>query len=407
MSTPTSTLTERHRLLPEGVKDLFGAPAAQLQAMSDCLRRHFSAWGYDEVIPPTFEYFDTLALGAGPRLEEGMYRFFDREGQALALRPDLTVPIARIAATKRADHPGPQRYAYVANVFRYVDPLGAQQREFYQAGAELIGTATAHADAEMLALAVEAIRTIGIRQFRLSIGHMGFFRSLLTALSLSAAQTAAITQAVDSRNVPVLRRLLDEYAVEGKARQTLLALPNLCGGPEILDRARSLVPPENSAHQAIDHLAAIYRLLSAYGLSDVVMVDLGEVRGMDYYTGIIFEAFAVGSGYAIASGGRYDDLLARFGTDRPAVGFALLLERAMRVLDRTGQPPIEPKPDALMVACDHPECLEDLLRRRAFGQRIELDITGLKPDELVALARERQVPTVLSCRKEITVQDNE
>jgi len=402
---PTPTLTERHRLLPKGVKDLFGAPAAQLQAMSDRLRRHFSAWGYDEVVPPTFEYFDTLALGAGPRLEEGMYRFFDREGQALALRPDLTVPIARIAATKRADHPLPQRYAYVASVFRYEDPLGAQQREFYQAGAELIGTATAHADAEMLALAVEAIRTVGIQQFRLSLGHIGFFRSLLADLSLSADEAVAITRAVDSRNVPALRRILDQLDVADERRRILGELPNLCGGPEILDRARRLVLPAHPAWQAIDHLAETYRLLDAYGLGNVVMIDLGEVRGMEYYTGIIFEAFAVGSGYAIASGGRYDELLARFGADWPAVGFALLLERAMRVLERTGQPLTEPRPDALMTACDHPDCLADLLRRRAFGQRVELDVTGKDTDSLISVARERHVSAVLSCRQLISVEE--
>jgi ATP phosphoribosyltransferase regulatory subunit len=405
MMNENPTLLERYRLLPKGVKDLFGAPAAQLQAMSDRLRRHFSAWGYDEVVPPAFEYFDTLALGAGPRLEEGMYRFFDREGQALALRPDLTVPIARIAATKRADHALPQRYAYVASVFRYEDPLGAQQREFYQAGAELIGAATAHADAEMLALAVEAIRTVGIQQFRLSLGHIGFFRSLLADLSLSADQAGAITRAVDSRNVPVLRRLLHRLGVEEERQRILGDLPNLCGGPEILDRAREQVLPTHSARHAIDRLAEIYHLLDAYGLGDVVMIDLGEVRGMEYYTGIIFEAFAVGSGYAIASGGRYDELLARFGADWPAVGFALLLERAMRVLERTGQPPTEPRPDALMAACDHPDCLADLLRRRAFGQRVELDVTGKDTNNLVAVARERHIPAVLLCRQLITVEE--
>jgi len=390
------------RLLPDGVKDLFGAPAAQLLTLSDRLRRHFSAWGYDEVIPPTFEYFDTLALGAGPRLEEGMYRFFDREGQTLALRPDLTVPIARIAATRRFDQPLPQRYAYVASVFRYEDPPGGRQREFYQAGAELIGTSSPHADAEVLALAVDAIRSLGIDNFRLSIGHIGFFRQLLAQTSLSDIEVAAITEAIDRRNVPLLKRRLQATAVSSTDRQILAALPMLCGGPDMLDRARDLVPAKNSARDVIDHLATVYHLLEAYGLNDVVMIDFGEVRGMDYYTGITFEAFAAGSGYAIASGGRYDDLLARFGTDLPAVGFALLLERAMRVLERAGQAPVAPRPDVIMAACDHPDCLADLLQRRAFGQRVELDVTAQDLDHLIATARDRQITIVLSCRREIS-----
>jgi len=398
---PMRPFEGRHRLLPEGVKDLFGTPAAQLQALSDRLRRHFSAWGYDEVIPPTFEYFDTLALGTGPRLEESMYRFFDREGQALALRPDLTVPIARIAATHCFDQPLPQRYAYVATVFRYEAPHGGQQREFYQAGAELIGTASPHADAEILALAVEAIRTLGIQNFRLSIGHIGFFRNLLASLPLSKTETRALIEAVDRRNVPLLDRQLARASVAEPDRQLLLALPGLCGGPDILDRARNLLPENHTAHAVINHLALVYQLLEAYGLGEVVMIDFGEVRGMDYYTGITFEAFAAGSGYAIASGGRYDDLLARFGADLPAVGFALLLERAVRVLERAGQKPVEPRPDAVMVACDHPQCLADLLRRRAFGQRVELDVEGRPLADVIAQARERRIPTVLSCKHAI------
>ncbi|NOZ07083.1 MAG: ATP phosphoribosyltransferase regulatory subunit [Chloroflexi bacterium] len=392
------------RLLPEGVKDLFGTPAAQLQALSDRLRRHFSAWGYDEVIPPTFEYFDTLALGTGPRLEESMYRFFDREGQALALRPDLTVPIARIAATRCFDQPLPQRYAYVATVFRYEAPHGGQQREFYQAGAELIGAASPHADTEILALAVEAIRALGIQNFRLSVGHIGFFRNLLSGLSLSKTETRALIEAVDRRNVPLLNRQLARTSIPEPDRQLLASLPGLCGGPDILDRARNLLPANHTAHAVIDYLGLVYQLLEAYGLGEVVMIDFGEVRGMDYYTGITFEAFAAGSGYAIASGGRYDDLLARFGADLPAVGFALLLERAMRVLERAGQEPVEPRPDAIMVACAHPPCLADLLRRRAFGQRVELDVAEKPLADVIAQARERGIPTVLSCKRAISTQ---
>ncbi len=404
--TTTTSLADRHRLLPDGVKDMFGAPAAQLQAMSDQLRRRFSSWGYDEVIPPTFEYFDTLALGAGPRLEVGMYRFFDREGQGLALRPDLTVPIARIAATRRFDELLPQRYAYVASVFRYEDPQGGHQREFFQAGAELIGTASPHADAEILALAADAIRNLGIADFRLSIGHIGFFRDLLAAAPFSPAEAEAITEAVDLRNVPLLRRLLGDTPASPATRRLLGDLPSLCGGAETLERARELVPNDDPPRRALDHLAAIYHLLEAYGLSEVVMIDLAEVRGMDYYTGITFEAYAAGSGHAIASGGRYDNLLARFGADLPAVGFALMLERAMQALNRSGDAMAEPHPDALMAACDHPDCLADLLRRRAFGQRVELDVAGKSLDSLLAEARERHVPVVLTCKNAIALPNS-
>lgn len=386
------------RQLPPGVKDLFGGAARRLVRLSSALHALFARWGYAPVLPPIFEYYDNLVAGYGPEHSAELYRLVDPQGHLLALRPDLTVPIARIAATKLSDAPLPLRFSYVAPVFRYVEPQAGRQREFWQAGAELIGADSADADAEMIALSVATLdEGLGVPRFQINLGHMGFLRAILAETDLSARALALIQRAIDRKNSRSLERELAEAGLHGPLADALLALPELWGGAEVLDRADELTPNQ-AAGEAITRLRAVYERLVAYGLGERITLDLGEVRGMEYYTGVTFEAFAPGSGYAIASGGRYDHLLARFGADRPAVGFAVQLERAMLVLEQEqGSEPVPP-PDALAQACGHPECLASIIRRRTEGQTIELDVLNRGPADLRAEAAHRGIPEVLLCQ---------
>ncbi|HBY95273.1 MAG: ATP phosphoribosyltransferase regulatory subunit [Ardenticatenaceae bacterium] len=385
------------RQLPPGVKDLFGSAARRLVRLSGALNALFARWGYAPVLPPIFEYYDNLVAGYGPEHAAELYRLVDPQGQLLALRPDLTVPIARIVATKLADAPLPLRFSYVAPVFRYVEPQAGRQREFWQAGAELIGAASADADAEMIALLVATLdEGLGLERFQINLGHMGFLRAILAETDVSPLEWALIQRAIDRKNRRSLEHELTAAGLDGPPADALLALPELWGGPQVLDRADHLTPNREAAH-AIARLRAVYERLVAYGLGERITLDLGEVRGMDYYTGVTFETFAPGSGYAIASGGRYDDLLAQFGAERPAVGFAVQLERAMLVLEQEqGSEPVPP-PDALAEACGHPECLAPIIQRRAQGQTIELDVLNHSPAELRAAAARRGIPEVLVC----------
>lgn len=382
--------------LPHGVKDLFLDEAANLAAVEHALRQLLPTWGYTRIIPPTFEYYDSYAVGAGEDLRARMYRLFDRDGRTLALRPDLTIPIARIVGTKLYDQPLPLRFYYIENVFRFEEPQAGRQREFTQAGIELLGASTPEADAEVLKLAIHGLRTVGLTEFQISLGHLGFFRALITGLDLSDGEVARLRAAIDRRSVPTLQQVLDELDIAPEPQQALSALPRLVGGASILDDARALAF-DNAACGALDHLSKLYHLLAQEGLAGHVTLDLGEVRGMDYYTGITFEGFVSGVGYAVCNGGRYDSLVSRYGPAVPAVGWGLALDRVLLARAHAGQARARTAPDALVVACDHPACrwLVDDFRRR--GMRLEYDVLGRSREQLAAYARERRIPQILAC----------
>jgi ATP phosphoribosyltransferase regulatory subunit len=392
-------VAERHALgrqLPHGVKDLFLAEAAKLSQLEERLRRLFARWGYVEIRPPTFEYHDNLAVGAGPRLQREMYRFLDHAGQTLALRPDFTVPTARIVGTKLYDQPLPMRFGYVGSVFRYAEPQAGRQREFSQAGVELIGAATPEADAEAIALAVEALRILGLDDFQVNLGQMAFFRAIVARLELSVDDAARLEAAIDRKNTARLRELLEELGVSGATQQPLLVIPGLCGGPEVIELARRLDQGPVAA-AALDHLAQVYHLLTAYGVADRVTLDLGQVRGMEYYTGITFEGFTAGMGFPVVGGGRYDNLIGQFGPSLPAVGFALTIERALIALERARPMDVSLAPDVLVATCGRAGCLRWVGHMRTAGMRVEVDVLGRDPATLLDYARQRGIRRVLAC----------
>lgn len=397
-STPSRT-THLLRLLPPGVRDIFGDEAARLTLVHRAAEETFWRWGYAPVVLPTFEYYDVLARGFDEQASGQMHRFIDAQGNLLALRPDLTVPVARLVASRLVQEPPPVRLAYVAPVFRYVEPRAGQQREFreiWQAGVECVGVNNADADAEIIALHVATLQAMGVPRFQLNLGHMGFVHGVFDALDNQPPNLAAIRRAIDRKNRHILAEELDRAGVRGAARAALEALPTLWGQGDVLERAAALAPTPR-ARSAIERLQQIVARLEAYGVRDFVTIDLGEVRGMHYYTGITFETFAPHSGYPIAGGGRYDNLLALYGYDAPAVGFAVFTQRVLDVLEAENAAPDVPRPDALMVACGHAECLADLQRRRAAGQRIELDLSSRSPEGTRRKAAARGIGAVLVC----------
>ena len=379
--------------LPHGVQDLFLVEAARKRRAEAVLRDVFSRWTYHELIPPTFEYHDNLIVGAGPDLRQAMYRFFDREGQMLALRADFTTQVARMVASKLFDQPLPLRCFYIGSVFRHEEPQAGRQREFTQAGVELIGATTAAADAEVIALAVTALEALGLHDFQINLGQMALFHALTAGLPPD--DLTRIRRATDHKNSAQLIAALDRAGVRGERKALLARLPDLVGGPEVLEEARA---GGEAVAEAVDRLAQVYRLLQAYGVAGRVILDLGEVRGMDYYTGITFRGVAPGLGWPILSGGRYDGLIGQFGRPLPAVGFGLGVERALLVLARRGQPAPSLAPHLLMRGCDHPSCLGLVQRIREMGYRVEVDVLGREGDELMSYARRRNAPRTLRCR---------
>lgn len=371
--------------LPHGVADLFFKDAVRKRSVEQVLSETFARWGYSEIIPPTFEYYESLAAEAGPQLREEMYRFFDRDGRTLALRADFTIPTARIVGTKLYDRAMPLRFFYAGSVFRYEEPQAGVRREFTQAGIELIGAATADADAEAIALAMTALRALGLKDFRFTLGNAAFLHAVIDDQVLDDANISKLREMVRRKNTPALKRLLQSLDLDPARKSALAEIPTLWGDAQVLDRAENLsINPE--ARGAIAHLRDILVRLARFGLQEYVTLDLAENRRMAYYTGILFEGFVEGLGFAVASGGRYDNLIAHFGPSIPAVGFAIGVERVLMALRARGAPRASVAPDVIAAQC---EDFGRVQAARAAGKVVEMDIMNRTPEELRAYARVR------------------
>lgn len=357
--------------LPHGLTDLFFEQAALKTELEDLLREVFHRWGYQRIILPTFEYYDSLSTGTSALLKEEMYRFLDREGHTLALRPDMTVPTARVVGTKLYDQPLPLHLYYIGNVFRYEEPQAGRRREFTQVGIELVGADTPEADAEVVAVAIDALRAMDIAQFQINLGQVAFLRGILSEERLSDGDLGRLEQAIHRRNDVELQRTLDDLGMGSEAAKAIHALPRLCGGRAVLEESRRLCT-NAASREAIDRLERVYELLCAEGVGDHVILDLGQVRSMAYYTGITFHGYVEGLGFALCRGGRYDGLVENFGQRMPAVGFALGVERAMLVTEL----PVKVAPDLLMEASDDPACRQLAATARAEGLRVRVDVLG-------------------------------
>ncbi len=376
--------------LPTGVTIYLPDEAARLRGVQDALMDVFRLWGFREVMTPTYEYFDVLALGTDEALQERMFKFVDREtGRMLALRADVTPQIARLAATRLRDRPKPYRLAYRTNVFRYEEPRVGRQREFYQAGVELIGLDKPEADAEMIAMAVESFRRVGLRRFQIEVGQVEFARGIIEGLGVERTVARALRDALERKDAAELGRLVGELRVSGATADALLGLPTLYGRADVLGRAGALVGNARS-ERALASLAEVHRLLAAYGLADWIMLDLGEVRGFDYYSGIHLEGYAEGFGAEVCSGGRYDHLLERFGAPEPATGFAFDTNRVLLALAAQGVDEVAAGPELFVIDfTDDKTVALGLSRRfRDAGYAVCRDIMTRPLAESLAYARE-------------------
>lgn len=302
-------------------------PGSQDLLSDDVRRRRFvqASWftlaersGYEEVMPPTFEYEEVFTRGAGDDLSSRLLRFVDQDGRLVALRADFTSSIARLASTKLAQAPLPLRLSYAGKVFRQEPEGGGRRRELFQLGAELIGDASADADVEVLRLVIGLLSHLGVADFQINLGEIEFIRSLLARVPENAT---ALGLAIDRKDRPALLEHARRGGWPEGTAEVLVELPELIGRGDVLDRAGALAL-DDGGRSAIRRLREIDQLLSDEERAHVVY-DLGESRGLGYYTGIQFEVFVAGVGRAIGFGGRYDRLLALYGVDRPAVGFAL------------------------------------------------------------------------------------
>ncbi|MBL8074288.1 MAG: ATP phosphoribosyltransferase regulatory subunit [Nitrospira sp.] len=324
-------------LVPVGMATILPEATRHVRHLESELLRWFDASGYDEIILPTFEYLDVLAPGLEPRLAENSYKIIDRTtGRILLLRPDVTAQIARTVAMGMIGAGLPLRLSYRATVFRYEPEHVGRDRELFQVGAELIGADDPRADCEMISLMIESLRQIGIQSFKVSLGHVGFFKGLLVCAGLSAEGRKRAEEAAARKDLPRLEEILLREQVNKRSAHRIMDALELCGTTEVLVKGRTLAKGEKPLLQALDRLASVYEILSATGFKDLLLLDLGEFRGFDYYDGVVFDVFSDGIEVELGGGGRYNHLIGRFGRDLPSTGFGLNVDRLFRSLNLSG-----------------------------------------------------------------------
>ena len=318
---------------PEGVRDIYNDECEKKLILQDELLKVQKQYGYHPIQTPTFEFFDTFGREIGTTPSKDLYKFFDREGNILALRPDITPSIARAVATLFETEDFPIRLCYAGNTFINHSSYQGRLKENTQLGAELIGVDSIEADAEMLAMVVDGLKKTGLKEFQVSIGHVDFIQSLFLAAGLEEDEAEELRTLIANRNFFGVEEVLDHMDVADSVKEAFHLLPELTGGAEILDQALS-VAPEEKASQAIHRLKQIDELLHLYGVEDHVTFDLSMSGSYGYYTGIIFRAYTYGTGDAVVRGGRYDHLLEKFGKNTPSIGFAIILDELMNALNR-------------------------------------------------------------------------
>jgi ATP phosphoribosyltransferase regulatory subunit len=311
--------------IPPGTRDVLPEEMRELRRLQGALAGVFEGYGYGEVATPTIEYFEVLAQG-DERGAPVAYRFFDERGELLAMRSDMTIPIARLVSTRFADAELPLRFFYIGHAYRAVRPQRGQMREFMQVGVELIGAEAPHGTAEVVEVLVRALDAAGLSRAVVGLGDADLYRQLLAEIGIDAAHRDAILDRLATHDLVGLEAEVSALErISESERDTLLRLPNMRGGSEVLERAREL--GGRAVERATSRLQATYDALAGRGVADRVQLDLGLLRDLGYYTGAILEVYDPALGHVLGGGGRYDELMGRFGTRLPAAGFALYLER--------------------------------------------------------------------------------
>lgn len=366
----------RNQLLhtPEGVRDIYNEECEKKLILQDNLYGMLQRYGYHPIQTPTFEFFDIFSREIGTTPSKELYKFFDREGNTLVLRPDITPSIARSAAKYFGEEDMPIRLCYMGNTFINNNSYQGRLKESTQIGAELIGDSGVDADAEMISMVVECLKVAGLKNFQLSIGHADFFRGLMEAAGLYEEQEEELRTLISNKNFFGVEEFAETLNLNDDLKQLFGLLGNLYTGSDELSRAKNYAKAYPRILNAIDRLEALHNILKIYGIERYISFELGIISNYQYYTGIIFYGYTFGSGEAIVKGGRYDNLLTYFGKNSASIGFAFVVDQLMAALSRQKiEIPLEHK--TLLIVYDdvhRNEAIRQAGEKRQDGRPVEL-----------------------------------
>ncbi len=359
---------------PEGVRDIYGREYAARLGVRRKIRAMFHRFGYQDIQTPSFEFFDIFSKEKGSVLSREMFKFFDREGETMVLRPDMTPAIARCAAKYFGAEHMPLRLSYMENTFINRSSLQGRLKEFTQAGVELLGDGSPDSDAEVLALTIQCLLAAGLTEFQLEVGHVGFLQGLLEEARLPKETEEAVWRLLENKNFFGAEEQIRACGIKSDLEELFLRLPELFGPIEQMEKARQITANLRAA-DAIDRLCQVYDTLCCYGLEKYVSFDLAMTGRYRYYNGMIFKGYTYGCGEPVVTGGRYDNLMEQFGCRAEAVGFAIVLDSVMDALNRQQKPLVFEWPQVLLmyVPGQKKEAIERACRMRAEGRRVRLE----------------------------------
>ncbi|QHS24084.1 ATP phosphoribosyltransferase regulatory subunit [Virgibacillus sp. MSP4-1] len=320
--------------IPEGVSDLDSAALEKKETLISTLKQLYRQNGYRQVQTPIFEYYDLFLSIKGTIAKEKMIKLIDRDGSILVLRPDATLPIARMVATNyQSQDDSDIRLSYFTNIFRMNDrEQDLQNRELTQAGIELFGRSDVRADVEVIKLAIHSLKELGFEDFKMDLGQANYFKELVNLSTITEEQLQEIRTRIENKNVSELQKILADIDVDAALKEAIQSMPLLYGEPEaVLEKAEKLALNEEMKRE-LDRLRQVYQELSKEGYRHYVSLDLGLINHLNYYTGIIFQGFIKNFGKPVVLGGRYDQLTEQFGADLPATGFGFYLDDLLHVM---------------------------------------------------------------------------
>lgn len=370
---------------PRGFKDILPSEARWREAIISTTRKTLSLWGYAPIETPTLEVLEVLEQGG--ELSSTPFRLFDTDNELLVLRPDVTLQVARMAASRLKREDMPLRLRYVERIYREEEGLKALSRQFTQIGVEAIGPTGAEADAEMILLMADTLSSAGLKDFTVSLGTVGVLREILELCKVgnrvNEEWSRSMLAAFHADNLVAIDQLASVEGLDGRYAEVLRELPRISGRSEVIAKVGSLVAPLG-AMDGLEQLEATYSIVESCGSAAQVNLDFSVVSAYDYYTGLVFEANAPGLGKSLGSGGRYDRMLERFGASAPAAGFALCLESIMQALlnedplaTEQNSVTLTPALEVMEVADGDPAAaFVEAARLRAKGQGVVLSMRG-------------------------------